>query len=95
MVDFGSDQPLERIATCLEKLAGVLVPKVDEPRPDTVLMLTPAEAAKQMRLNVQTVREWCRGGRLGVRTGGRWLISPDEVKRHLRGEELIKGKVPA
>jgi excisionase family DNA binding protein len=93
MVDFGSeDQPLERIASCLEKLAGVLVPRAETPQPAAVEMLTPAEAAKQMRLNVQTVREWCRGGKMGVRTGNKWLISQGEVKEYLRGRLLVTGR---
>ena len=81
----------ERIATSLEKLVTVVVPK--EATPPVLEMLSPAEAAKQMKRNVQTVREWCRDGRLGIKSGSTWLISPDEVKQYLRGQLLIKGKV--
>jgi excisionase family DNA binding protein len=86
-------EPFERIAQGIERLIEVLVPQVETPKNLVVEMLTPAQAAKKMGLNVQTVREWCRAGKLGVRTGGRWLISPDEVKQYLRGQLLIKGKV--
>lgn len=82
----------ERIASALEQLAMLGPREAALPSP-TVQMLTAAEAASQMRLHVQTVREWCREGKLGVMTGGRWLISPDEVKQYLRGQLLIKGKV--
>jgi excisionase family DNA binding protein len=84
--------PFERIAQGIERLIEVLVPQ-EEPEKPLMVMLTPAEAAQQMKLNVQTVREWCREGKLGVKSGSKWLISPDEVKQYLRGQLLIKGKV--
>ena len=86
-------EPFERIAQGIERLIEVLVPRVEIPKNSVVEMLTPAQAAKKMGLNVQTVREWCREGKVGVKAGGKWLISPDEVKQYLRGQLLIKGKV--
>jgi excisionase family DNA binding protein len=86
-------EPFERIAQGIERLIDLFEPRTDERENATIAMLTTAEAAKKMGLNVQTVREWCRDGKLGVRTGSRWLISPDEVKQYLRGQLLIKGKV--
>jgi excisionase family DNA binding protein len=85
------DGPFERIAEGIERLIGLLVPQVGIAEHPVNVMFTPAEAAKQMKLNVQTVREWCREGKLGVKTGGKWLISSDEIKQYLRGQLLIKG----
>lgn len=86
-------EPFERIAQGIERLIEVLVPRNQEPVDVSRVMLRPAEAAEQMKLNVQTVREWCREGKLGVKAGGKWLISRDEVKQYLRGQLLIKGRV--
>lgn len=86
-------EPFERIAQGIEKLIEVFVPRVEVPENSVVEMFTPAQAAKKMGLHVQTVREWCREEKLGVRVGRRWLISPDEVKQYLRGQLLIKGRV--
>lgn len=86
-------EPFERIAQGIERLIDVLVPRMEVSENSAAEMFTPSQAAKKMGLNVQTVREWCRGGRLGVRAGRKWLISPDEVKQYLRGQLLIKGKV--
>jgi excisionase family DNA binding protein len=97
MIAFGDrDQvaePFERIAQGIERLIELFEPRTDERENSTIEVLTTAVAAKKMGLNVQTVREWCREGKLGVRTGSRWLISPDEVEQYLRGQLLIKGKV--
>jgi hypothetical protein len=63
-------------------------------------MLSPAEAAKEMRLNVQTVMAWCRqgkihavkvGGSKGGGKGGKWLIPREEIDRHLHRNRLIRG----
>jgi excisionase family DNA binding protein len=86
-------EPFERIALGIERLIEVFIPRVEVPENSVVEMFTPAQAAKKMGLHVQTVREWCREGKLGVRTGRKWLISPDEVKQYLRGQLLIKGRV--
>ena len=83
----------ERIANALEQVVQVVAPREAAVPVPGVQMLTPTEAARQMKLHVQTVREWCREGKLGVRAGRNWLISPDEVKQYLRGQLLIKGKV--
>ena len=84
-----SADSLERIADGLERLIDVLVPKAP---PTVTPMLTPLEASKQMRLNVQTVMKWCRQRKMGVKSGSKWLIDPEEVERYLRGVLLNKGQ---
>lgn len=88
----GPDGPWDRIANSLEQVVRRLLPQ-DEPAKAVNVMLTPAEAARQMKLNVQTVRAYCRQGSLGIKAGRKWLISPDEVKQYLRGQLLINGRV--
>lgn len=47
--------------------------------------LTPAEAAKQMRVNRQTVMRWCREATLeAFKTGNKWLIPQESVDAYLR-----------
>ena len=84
-----SANPFERIADGLERLLEVLVPKAPQP---AIQMLTPQEASKQMRLNVQTVMKWCRQGKMGTKCGRKWLIEPTEVDRYLRGVLMTKGQ---
>lgn len=84
-----SANPLERIADGLERLLEALVPKSP---PVAIQMLTPEEASKQMRLNVQTVMKWCRQGKMGTKCGRKWLIDPKEVDRYLRGVLMTKGQ---
>ena len=56
--------------------------------------LSPAEAAKIFRMNVQTVMAWCREGKLSAsKPFGKWLISKEEVQRHLHRSRLINGKL--
>lgn len=94
MVDFDpTAQPFERIASCLEQLVEVLVPREVPKPPPGPQMLTVAEAAKQMRRHVQTVMKWCRQKKLGTKIGRTWLISQDEVRQYLKGRLLIKGRV--
>jgi excisionase family DNA binding protein len=83
----------ERIASALEKIVTVVVPREAATAKTAVQMLTTPAAAKQMGVHVQTLTRWCREGRCGVKSGHSWLISPDEVKQYLRGQLLIKGKV--
>jgi len=84
--------PWERIAASIEKLADAFTPKVvDEPVVPKVF--TPAEAAKFMRMNVQTVMEWCRTKRLTAhKVGRRWLIPVEAVDAHMRGQQIRGGK---
>lgn len=70
-----------------------VLPRDEPPAKPAPAMLTPTEAARQMKLHVQTVRQWCREGKLGVKAGRKWLINPDEVKQYLRGQLLIKGRL--
>jgi excisionase family DNA binding protein len=91
--DFAENiNPWERIAASIEKLAAAFTPKVvDEPVVPKVF--TPAEAAKVMRVNVQTVMEWCRTKRLtAYKVGRRWLIPVEAVNAYLRGQEVRNGK---
>ena len=49
------------------------------------VFLSPADAAKKLGLNVQTVSEYCRAGTItAVKVGRKWLISEKEVQRCLR-----------
>ncbi len=84
-----SADSLERIADGLERLIDVLVPKAPPP---ATPMLTPLEASKQMRLNVQTVMKWCRQRKMGVKSGSKWLIDQKEVDRYHRGILMTKGR---
>lgn len=81
---------LEREATANESEKG----QQDE------RMLTPREASKILRLNAQTVMEWCRTGKLkGIKIGGtkingkggKWLIPREEIDAYLRRDRLING----
>lgn len=48
-------------------------------------LLTPAEAAKALRVSTETVRRWCRRGAVRHhRVGGQWRIPRAEVERILR-----------
>jgi excisionase family DNA binding protein len=87
---------LERIAEVVERLG----PKEEIKEEPNQRTLTPQEAAKILRLNVQTVLEWCRTGKLkGIKIGGneingrggKWLIPRDEIDAYLRRDRLIKG----
>lgn len=56
-----------------------------EGRADQTVFLSPADAAKKLGLNVQTVSEYCRAGTItAVKVGRKWLISEKEVQRCLR-----------
>lgn len=56
-------------------------------------VLFASEAAKILRMNVQSVMEWCRSGKLSAsKNTGRWLIPKAEVERVIRRNRLIKGK---
>lgn len=90
-------EALERIAEVVERLG----PKEEvKEEPATQRLLTPQEASKLLRLNVQTVMEWCRTGKLkGIKIGGneingrggKWLIPRDEIDAYLRRDRLING----
>ena len=84
-------EPWTRIADGIERLIDVLKPKEMPSIAPSIQVLTPYEAAKKMRVNSQTVMKWCRQGKLGVKSGRKWLITPDEVDRYLRGVLLTKG----
>lgn len=85
------DDPLSRIANGIEVLIGILKPGESAKATPAIQVLTPDEASKRMRVNPQTVMKWCRQGKIGVKQGRRWLITPDEVERYLRGVQLTKG----
>jgi excisionase family DNA binding protein len=87
----GANDPWTRIAEGIERLIDVLNPKEPPTVSPSIQVLTPHEAAKKMRVNSQTVMKWCRQGKLGVKAGRKWLITPDEVDRYLRGVLLTKG----
>jgi len=86
-------EPFERIAQGIERLIEVLVPKVEAPSSPAVERLSPLAAAKQMRLNEQTVMKWCREGRLvASKLGGKWLIPQESVNAFIRKCEVIHGR---
>ena len=89
-------EALERIAQVVERLG----PKEEANEEPIQRTLTPQEASKILRLNVQTVMDWCRTGKLkGIKIGGnetngrggKWLIPRDEIDAYLRRDRLIKG----
>ena len=89
-------EALERIAEVVERLG----PKDEAKEEPIQRTLTPQEASKILRLNVQTVMDWCRTGKLkGIKIGGneingrggKWLIPRDEIDAYLRRDRLIKG----
>jgi excisionase family DNA binding protein len=89
-------EALERIAEIVERLG----PKEEAKEEPIQRTLTPQEASKILRLNVQTVMDWCRTGKLkGIKIGGneingrggKWLIPRDEIDAYLRRDRLIKG----
>jgi excisionase family DNA binding protein len=78
------------VSTWLERALEEKHQKVEERQ---LRMLTPAEAAKALRLNVQTVMAWCRQGRISAsKSTGKWLIPREEVDRLLRRYEIVNGK---
>jgi len=85
-------EPFERIALGIERLIEVLVPQ-EAPSSPAVERLSPLAAAKQMRLNEQTVMKWCREGRLvASKLGGKWLIPQESVDAFIRKCEVIHGR---
>lgn len=82
----------ERIARSIEKLAEALTPKaINEPAQPK--WLSPAEAAKAMRVNVQTVMKWCRAGRLEAsKVSGKWLIPQKAIDAEVHRLKVIGGK---
>jgi len=55
--------------------------------------LSPAEAAKRLRLNEQTLMKWCRTGEMQAsKLGRKWLIRKTEIDRYLHRSQLINGK---
>lgn len=75
-----------------------------KPRLDTVLnernvsdqgeqTVTPEEAARRLKMNIQTVMRWCREGRLtAFKVGRRWLIQRESVEAEMRKVEVIHGR---
>jgi hypothetical protein len=47
----------------------------------TLLLLNCDEAAEEIGLSPERIRQFCRGGRLGQRVGGRWVILQEELNR--------------
>ena len=87
---------LDAISQYLENCVKDNEPK-EKPLPK---MLTPIQASRELRLNIQTVMAWCRegkiqaskiGGNQGNGKGGKWLIPVEEVNRILRRQTFING----
>jgi len=51
---------------------------------------SPAEVAKIMRVNPQTIMKWCRGG-LGKKSGSRWLVTEEQIEVFLKRPLAKKG----
>jgi len=87
----------ESLADTVRSIFNWLKPRLEFLLPDHTLspprprFLTPAEAAKVMRVNPQTVMKWCRKRKMGVKSGRKWLISQEEVDRYLRGVLFTNG----
>lgn len=97
--------PLDRLATVAERYMDFLERKAQandaEKKQHDERMLTPHEASKILRINVQTVMTWCRKGKnlKGIKVGGnetngkggKWLIPREQVDAYLHRERLIHG----
>lgn len=46
----------------------------------TLELMTPEQAAKELGVSADRVRQFCKEGRIGQKVGGRWVIPADEVK---------------
>jgi len=52
--------------------------------------VTPEQAARQLKMNVQTVMRWCRERRLtAFKVGRRWLIERESLEAYMRKCEMI------
>lgn len=97
--------PLDRLATVAERYMDFLEKEARaneaEKEQHEERMLTPLEASKILRINVQTVMAWCREGKnlKGIKVGGnetngkggKWLIPREEIDAYLRRDRLING----
>ena len=46
-------------------------------------LLSPEQAAKELRLTPRRVRQFCKQGRIGQRVGGRYVITRRELNAFL------------
>jgi excisionase family DNA binding protein len=97
--------PLDRLATVAERYMDFLERETraneNQKEQPEERMLTPLEAARILRINVQTVMTWCREGKnlKGIKVGGnetngkggKWLIPREEIDAYLRRDRLING----
>ena len=93
------EAPDTDLAGTIREIFDWLKPRIEgafgaiKPPEESQRMLTPQEASKVMRLNVQTVMAWCREGRLTASKIGRnWLIPREAIEEHLRRHQLIHGR---
>ena len=49
--------------------------------------MTPKEFANKFNISDETVRRWCRQGKLGIQVGKQWRISIDEYRRFIGDNE--------
>jgi excisionase family DNA binding protein len=52
-------------------------------------LLSVAQAAERLGLSPSLIRRYCRQGRLGVRVGGRWVISSDHLEQFVKEPRSI------
>lgn len=55
-------------------------------------LLTPAQfhetlLARGVRVDLVTIRRWCKAGKLGTKVAGRWYIRPEEINKVYAPEE--------
>jgi len=91
---FDDDHPLTRLANRLVEILDQWAKnKEQEKEAKEPEYLSPAEMAKRLHKNVQTVMEWCRNGEIqATKLGGKWLIPKEEVTNRLRRQGIVNGK---
>jgi len=56
--------------------------------------VTPEEAASRLRVHEDTIRDWCRTGRLkATKVGKQWRIRPQDIEAFLKPNEEVPKKV--
>ena len=73
------------------KLEAVLGDRTEADQAEQTV--TPEQAARQLKVNVQTIMRWCREGRwTAFKVGRRWLIERESLEAYVRKCEMIHGR---